>query len=173
MSSLGCAHVTVAFLIIDLVDGWANASTLRSQLGVDYHLYIDTAARWLHGGTYFQTYQVAGPYEITAGDILYPPVVLLLFAPFAFLPAVLWWLLPAVAVAWCLWRLRPARVVWPLLVACATWPTSPLKVLTGNPVIWAVATLALGVVYAWPSVLVLIKPSLFPFALFGVRKQTW
>jgi hypothetical protein len=59
------------------------------------------------------------------------------------------------------------------LAVCAAWPTTPLKVLTGNPVIWAVAALSLGVLYAWPSVLVLIKPSLFPFALFGARSQRW
>ena len=161
------------FLLVDLVDSSLNASTLRLQAGVDYHLYIDTAAHWLHSGTYFQAYQVAGPYAISAGDILYPPVTLVLFVPFTFLPALLWWLLPVAAVAWSLRRLRPARVVWPLLAACAAWPTTPLKILTGNPVIWAVAALALGVVYAWPSVLVLIKPSLFPFALFGARKRTW
>ena len=119
------------------------------------------------------SYQLAGPYQISAGDILYPPVALLLFVPFSVLPAVLWWLLPAAAIGWSLRRLQPTRVAWPMLAACAAWPTTPLKILTGNPVMWAVAALALGVVYAWPSVLVLLKPSLFPFALFGARKRTW
>lgn len=165
--------LTVAFVLADLFDLAANLGTLRQQLGVDYHLYIDTAAGWLHGGSYFQPYQVAGPYQISAGDILYPPVALLLFVPFTFLPAILWWLIPAAAIGWCLVRLRPAPLAWPLLAACLAWPTTPLKILTGNPVIWAVAALALGVVYAWPSVLVLIKPSLFPFALFGARSRRW
>ncbi len=59
------------------------------------------------------------------------------------------------------------------IAVCLAWPTTPLKILTGNPVIWAAAAMALGVLYAWPSVFVLIKPSLFPFALFGVRQPRW
>jgi hypothetical protein len=167
------AALTAAFLLVDLVEVAVNSGTLRQQPGVDYRLYIDTANGWLHGGSYFQAYQLAGPYPIGAGDILYPPVALLLFVPFTILPAILWWFIPAAAIAWCLIRLRPTRLAWPLLAACVAWPTTPLKILTGNPVIWAVAALAAGVVYAWPSVLVLIKPSLFPFGLFGARTRGW
>ena len=165
--------LTLVLVLVDLADVAANSTTLAGQPGVDYRLYVDAASRWLHGGSYFQAYQLAGPYQISAGDILYPPVALLLFVPFSVLPAALWWLIPAAAVAWSIARLRPARVVWPILTMCLAWPTTPLKILTGNPVMWAVAGLALGVVYAWPSVLVLIKPSLFPFALFGVRNRRW
>jgi hypothetical protein len=102
-----------------------------------------------------------------------PPVALILFVPFTVLPALLWWLVPFAAVGFSLARLRPARIAWPWLAACLAWPTTPLKILTGNPVIWAAAALALGVLYAWPSVLVLIKPSLFPFAFFGSRSRRW
>jgi len=161
------------FVLVDLSDASANSSTLRQQVGVDYRLYIDTATRWLSGGPYFQEYQLAGPYPVSAGDILYPPVALILFVPFTVLPALLWWLLPLAAVGFSVARLRPDRTAWPWLAACLAWPTTPLKILTGNPVIWAVAALALGVVYAWPSVIVLIKPSLFPFALFGSRSRGW
>jgi hypothetical protein len=169
----GAVALTLAFVALDLLDIAANSATLRSQVGVDYRLYVATAARWLSGGPYFQPYQLAGPYGISAGDILYPPVALLLFVPFTFLPALSWWLLPAAAVAVCVRMLRPTRAVWPLMAACAAWPTTPLKILTGNPVIWAVAALALGVVYAWPSILILIKPSLLPFALFGANRRIW
>jgi hypothetical protein len=96
-----------------------------------------------------------------------------LFVPFTFLPALLWWLIPAVALGWCLERLRPKPIVWPVLALCLAWPPTLVKIVTGNPVIWAVAALAMGVLYAWPSVLVLIKPSLFPFALFGAERRTW
>ena len=163
----------IVLVLIDLFDLVMNATTLQGQLGVDYRLYIDSATRWLSGGPYFEPYQLAGPYQISAGDILYPPVSLLLFVPFTFLPAVLWWLLPAAAVGWSIAHLRPKPLVWPLLALCAAWPPTLVKIVTGNPVIWAVAAMALGVVYAWPSVLVLIKPSLFPFALFGIRRKAW
>ena len=165
--------VSVAFVVVDSFDLVMNSATLRGQAGVDYRLYMDTATRWLSAGTYFQPYQLAGPYGISAGDILYPPVALVLFVPFTFLPAILWWLIPGTAVAWCLQKLQPRRLAWPILAACGAWPTTPLKILTGNPVMWVVAALALGVVYAWPSVLVLIKPSLFPFALFGAWSRRW
>ena len=163
----------VALVLVDLFDVAANSATLRTQIGVDYHLYMDAATRWLQGRPYFQAYQISGPYPISAGDILYPPVALVLFVPFTALPAILWWLAPGAAVLWGLFRLRPARWTWPFLAICLAWPTTPLKILTGNPVMWAVAGLALGVVYAWPSVLVLIKPSLFPFALFGASRRSW
>ncbi len=156
----------------DLIVALASPD-LNGYGGVDYRLYMDTATRWLHGGPYFQPYQLAAPYQISAGDILYPPVALLLFVPFTFLPAILWWLIPAAAIAWSVARLRPGPIVWPLLALCLAWPPTLVKVVTGNPAIWAVAAMALGVVCAWPSVLVLIKPSLFPFALFGARRQRW
>jgi hypothetical protein len=170
---LGALALVALFVLIDVLDVAANSATLRQQVGVDFRLYIDTATRWLSGGGYFQPYQLSGPYPISAGDVLYPPVALILFVPFTLLPAILWWLAPAVAVCWCLVSLRPTPTTWLWLAVCAAWPTTPLKVLTGNPVIWAVAALSLGVLYAWPSVLVLIKPSLFPFALFGARSQRW
>src|SRR2546428_607836 len=66
-----------------------------------------------------------------------------------------------------------APEVWPLLSLCVAWPTTLLKTWTGNPVIWSMAAMALGVVYAWPSVLVLVKPSLAPFALFGIWRRSW
>jgi hypothetical protein len=165
--------LTAVLLLVDVLDVASNSATLRGQAGFDYRLYVDTAMRWLHGGSYFEPYQLAGPYPISAGDILYPPVALVLFVPFTILPAILWWLAPLGAVVWCLRELRPRRTVWPLLAACLAWPTTPLKILTGNPVIWAVAGLALGVLYCWPSVVVLIKPSLFPFALFGANRRAW
>jgi hypothetical protein len=165
--------VAAALLLVDLSDVLMNASTLRHQFGVDYSLYIDTAARWLNGGAYFQPYQLQGPYEISAGDILYPPIALVLFVPFTVLPTILWWAAPAAAIGWSLSRLRPARPAWLWIAACVVWPTTPLKILTGNPVMWAAGAMALGVLYAWPSVLVLIKPSLFPFALFGCWSRRW
>jgi hypothetical protein len=160
----------LAFLIV-------TPHPLEQPLGVDYQLYRDAAARWLAGGPFFQPYQVAGPYEISAGDILYPPVGLWLFVPFAVLPAalaaILWWILPLGVTAWTVSRLRPRPQAWPLIALCLAWPTTPLKVWTGNPVIWAVAAVALGALYYWPSVFALLKPSLFPFALFGANRRSW
>ena len=146
---------------------------LEQPFGVDFLLYRDAAARWLAGGSYFEPYQLAGPYPITAGDVLYPPVALWLFVPFTVLPAVLWWAVPIGVTAWAVWRLRPEPAWWPLIALCVAWPTTLLKTWTGNPVIWSVTALSFGVIYWWPSVFVLIKPSLFPFALFGANRRSW
>lgn len=35
------------------------------------------------------------------------------------------------------------------------------------------AALALGTLWYWPSVFVLLKPSLAPFALFGANRRSW
>ncbi len=150
---------------------------LEQPFGVDATLYRDVAVRWLGGGPFYEPYQLTGPYEIRAGDVLYPPVGLWLFVPFAVLPAavgaILWWGIPVAVTAWAIRRLRPRPEVWPLLALCIAWPTTLLKSWTGNPVIWSMAAMALGVVFAWPAVLVLVKPSLAPFAMFGARHRSW
>jgi len=146
---------------------------LEQPFGVDFVLYRDAAARWLAGGPYFEPYQLTGPYPITAGDVLYPPVALWLFVPFTILPAVLWWVVPIGVTAWAVGRLRPTPAWWPAIAFCLAWPTTLLKLWTGNPVIWSVTALSLGVVFWWPSVFVLLKPSLFPFALFGANRRRW
>jgi hypothetical protein len=169
--------LSVAVFAIPLVFALLIPNPLEQPLGVDFVLYRDVAARWLAGGPYFEPYQLAGPYDIRAGDVLYPPNGLFLFAPFAVLPTALawalWWVIPVGVTAWVVWRLRPRPGVWPLLALCIAWPTTLLKTWTGNPVIWCVAALALGTLWYWPSVLVLLKPSLAPFALFGANRRSW
>jgi len=150
---------------------------LEQPLGVDFALYRDVAARWLAGGPYFEPYQLAGPYEIRAGDVLYPPVALWLFVPFAVLPLAIagaaWWAIPLGATAWAIRRNAPRPETWPFLALCVAWPTTLLKAWTGNPVIWAMAAVALGTIFYWPAVFALIKPSLAPFALFGANRRSW
>lgn len=146
---------------------------LEQPLGVDFTLYRDVAARWLAGGPFYEPHQLAGPYEVTPGDVLYPPVGLWLFVPFTVLPIVLWWAIPAVVTASAIWRVRPRPAVWPLMALCLAWPTTPLKIWTGNPVIWCIAAMAVAIVYRWGAPFALLKPSLFPFALFGIRDRAW
>lgn len=165
--------VSAAALLMPLVFAVLTPHALEQPLGVDYRLYRDDALRWLAGGQFYEARQLVGPYDIVAGDVLYPPVGLWLFVPFTVLPAILWWAIPLVATAWAVRRLRPRPETWPLLALCLAWPTTPLKVWTGNPVIWAVAALSLGVLYLSPSVFVLLKPSLAPFALFGAHRRRW
>ena len=169
--TLMVAGITVAAwqLLVGAANDWFGHG------GADYSLYVDVTRRWLSGGPFYQSWQVAGPYSVSQpyGAVLYPPVALWLFGPFTVLPAVLWWLIPLAAVAWAVWRHSPDPRVWPLLALCIAWPPSIVKLVTGNPVIWAMAAVAVGSVYAWPAVFALIKPSLLPFALIGVRRRSW
>jgi hypothetical protein len=178
------ALLSLAVLAIPLVFVLVVPHPLEQPLGVDYVLYRDVTARWLAGGPYFEPYQLAGPYEIRAGDVLYPPGALWLFAPFAALGAtgagavagaVLWWAIPLAITAGAVVRLRPAPVVWPLLALCASNPTTLLKTWTGNPVLWSMAALALAVAGSsrFTAPFVLLKPSLAPFALFGLTRRSW
>ena len=167
------ATVSALLLLFPIHDLLVAGPNIGGYGGVDYRLYVEATTRWIHGGPFFEPSQLAGPYTVAPGDILYPPTALLLFIPFTVLPGFLWWAIPAAAVGWMLWRLRPDPIAWPFLALCMAWPPTMVKVATGNPVIWAVAALALGAVYRWPSVFVLVKPSLFPFALFGSWTRTW
>ncbi|HEY7131683.1 MAG TPA: hypothetical protein VH440_05495 [Candidatus Limnocylindrales bacterium] len=170
-------------LLIPIVFALLVPHPLEQPFGVDYHLYRDATGRWLAGGGFYEAYQLAGPYEISAGDILYPPVALWLFVPFSVpvgplvdaIQALAWWLVPLGIVAGSVAVLRPRPIVWPLLALCASNPTTLLKAWTGNPVIWSMAALALAVAGSSRAAapFVLLKPSLAPFAVFGIRRRSW
>jgi hypothetical protein len=174
--SIAVFLVPVAFVLV-------VPHPLQQPFGVDFDLYRDVTNRWLAGGPFFEPYQVAGPYEIRAGDVLYPPVALWLFVPFAApagvlagLAAVLWWALPLGITGGAVWRLRPRPVFWPLIALCVANPTTLLKIWTGNPVIWSMAAMALATMAGsarFAAPFVLLKPSLAPFALFGINRRSW
>jgi len=175
--------VSIAVLAVPLVFVLVTPHPLDQRVGVDYELYRDVTSRWLDGGTFFETHQLAGAYEITPGDVLYPPVAIWLFGPWALAatgggpgPAVvaaLWWAIPLGATIGAVAALRPRPWAWPLLALCASNPTTLLKIWTGNPVIWCMAAMAVGIVWRGGAPFALLKPSLFPFALFGIRQRSW
>jgi hypothetical protein len=155
---------------------------LDQRPGVDFSLYRDVTIRWLDGGPYFELRQLAGPYEITPGDVLYPPVAIWLFTPFALATApewswlgAFWWLVPLAATTWSVIELRPRPWAWPLIALCVSNPTVLLKIWTGNPVMWSMAALAMAAVGPWrlTAPFVLLKPSLGPFAAFGANRRSW
>lgn len=146
---------------------------LSTNGGWDYQLYMEATSRWLGGGSFYEPHQVAGPYEVAHGDILYPPVGLWLFVPFTVLPVFLWWAIPLGVTAWSVWKLRPGPLGWPLIALCIAWQPTLIKLESGNPVMWAMAAMSLGVVYVGPAVFVLLKPTLAPFALWGIRHRRW
>jgi hypothetical protein len=165
--------VAVFFLIppaAELVDA---GNRLSEIWGVDYRLYTDAARRWFEGGMFYPADQFTGPFVDDGKRILYPPTALLLFVPFAFLPPVLWWAIPAAVAVWQMARFRPSPVVWPFLAMCVAWSPTPLTIAVGNPVILFVALFTLGTVYGWPAALIVLKPAVAPFALWGIRRRSW
>lgn len=162
----------VLFPIADVLNAAAKPN-FNGYGAIDFDLYMNATRRWLAGGGFFESYQLAGPYPIRMGDVLYPPNVLLLLIPFTVLPAILWWAIPLGVTGWAVWRLHPAPVSWPFIAFCLFWPPFVARTVAGNPVIWVLAFLALGCLYKWPAAFVLLKPSLFPFALVGIRSRGW
>lgn len=167
--------LTVAILAMAAVVwwmAWAQAAGL-GRVGADLSLYLGATRSCLAGGPFYHARQLAGPYPLEDGDILYPPTAIPLFAAFLTLPPVLFWALPLGTVAAVVARHRPAPWAWPLMALCLLYVPTGVKVVHGNPVMWVGAALALGTVWGWPSVLVLLKPSLAPLALLGVRRRSW
>jgi len=140
---------SAATLLLPLLFVLAIPDPLEQAVGIDFGLYRDTAARWLAGGPFYEPHQLAGPYLVAHGDI------------------------PAALTVWAIARVRPRPAVWPLMALCLAWPTTPLKIWTGNPVIWAMAAMSVAIVYRWAAPFALLKPSLFPFGLFGIRERAW
>ena len=50
---------------------------------------------------------------------------------------------------------------------------TPNLIIYGNTDMWVAAFIAGGVRWAWPSVLITIKPSLAFFAVIGIRSPRW
>lgn len=158
-----------AIQIGDVLVHWRYAHSI----GSDYHLYTTAAARWLAGGGFYHPYQLSGPYIIGDhiggnGPILYPPTMLLLFVPFTVLPWILWWAIPIGVTAWVVRHHRPRPLVWPVLAFLVAFPTTLSAIETGNPTLWFTMALALGTVYGWPAILLVLKPTIAPLALIGL-----
>jgi hypothetical protein len=161
----------LAILTRDLVVLLPNLDP--AKIAVDYNLYLDATRRWLEGGSYYLPDQLAGPYDVLPGVILYPPVFVLVMLPFLFLPWWVYWALPIGAVVFTVNRHRPRPVVWPAIALCLWFPNTTVILVAGNPMMLMVGALALGTIWAWPSVFVLLKPTLGPFALFGIWRRSW
>ena len=168
------AGIAAVILVIEAPSSWTALTVDPGHYKtIDYNLYMDATRSWLAGHGFYHLYQLAGPYEITPGDILYPPVALWLFAPFTVLPSALWWAIPLGVGAAATVVHRPSVITWPLLAIALAWQPTEIKILSGNPVIWAFAALAVGTHAGGWAVFVLLKPALAPFAFWGVNRRAW
>ncbi|GAC1671941.1 MAG: hypothetical protein NVS9B8_14950 [Candidatus Limnocylindrales bacterium] len=164
---VGVLAFASGFLLFQIVYG------NRVGIGVDFHQYLDHVARWQATGQLYLPRQLAGPTTVIDGDPLYPPSILLLLLPFTVIPEPIWWIVPAAVILITLIRLRPAPWTWPILAIIALWPRTPALFLYGNPGMWMVAFICVALRRAWVGPLVLLKPSLAPFALLGFGRRSW
>ena len=171
---LFAAVLTVGILLAQVPALLRVAATpdLNGYAGIDYRLYMDATRDWLATGQFYAPYQLAGPYPVLFGDILYPPVALWLFVPFTILPAFLWWSVPIGVTAAVIVSHRPRWMVWPILALCL-WGPVQIHVISGNPGLWAMMFVALST--RWPAFgpFAFIKASLGVFGLLGIRSRSW
>ena len=141
--------------------------------GGDAERFISSAARWAQGGSFYFPAQLAGRYEVGGDVMLYPPLAIYLFLPFAVLPRILWWIIPLGIVAVTLWRLRPAYWSWPIIAGIWCLVPTQAGIMSGNANLWMTAAVAVAVWFGPASVVLLMKPTLFPIALLFARDRRW
>ena len=168
--------LTGVFLVVFVLELAYLFPYIASQdaVGTDHTFYRMVGQRWLDTGVYYLPRQLAGPYVVQPDvDVLYPPLALLLFVPLVWLPFPLWWIVPGIVVAFTLWKLRPAPWTWPIMAALFAWPRGVSNLIYGNSDMWIATFICGGLLIAWPAVLVVMKPSVLPFALIGSRRRSW
>ena len=146
--------------LVAAANGW-----LRPFHGFDFINYVDAARRWVETGTPYLAHEVAGPFAFSSDTFLHPPISLLLFTPFLVLPAFLYWLIPLAGTAAIIAAWRPALWTWPVIALLLNWPRFDGALIVGNSDLWIAFFLAAGLRYGWPVLLLVLKPSLAPFAI--------
>lgn len=149
--------------------------------GHDFRLYRDATANWLATGEFYPTLQLAGPYPVVSNEILYPPVALILFAPFTVLPSVFWVIIPTAFLAWMVYRSKPSPERWAVILLLMTLPIlAPVSwtvelAIDGNPIIWVAVIVGLATRFPFFGPFALLKPAplLLPFAAIGIRSRSW
>ncbi len=169
----GLAIALVIELALIAVDPQTPA-ILGDPAQADAALYRAAGQRILSGGPVYPAFELDSAYTLAMRPELYPPpTMLFLVAPMAALPAFLWWLVPLGTITAIAVRHRPSLLGWLGILLCLAWPPTGYVILAGNPVIWAAAFVALGTLWKGAAVLAVVKPSLAPFALVGIRSRSW
>lgn len=169
------AAVPVGLLFVLVAAEWWYGWTVMgwSRNYGDLTIYTDATRRLFAGGSWYLERQLSGSYPLAFGDVLYPPVASLFFAPWLVLPGWSFVLVPSLIVAWLLADWQPSPWGWFAIGCLLLYPTSGLKLLSANPSVWIAAFVGLGLRYRWPGALVLLKPSFLPLALIGIRSRGW
>jgi hypothetical protein len=165
----------IGFGLAEFFVAWIGTIGNPNSLGFDFWIYQARTTDWLHGDGLYLHRQLTGlPYQVESGDSMYPPILLYLTVPFALgVPALLWWAIPVGLMGLALYKIRPPVLLWPVLALIVVDPRFVQGVLFGNPSMWALALISVGTVWAWPFAMVILKPTLLPFALLGAGSRRW
>ncbi len=173
------ALLTITGVLLVLA-AWELALTLPADVaaghpGQDQAFYASLGRRWVDTGVLYGDRQLTGqPYHVIIDDDnLYPPPAIVLFAPFAFLPAIVWWLIPLGVVVYGFWRWRPSLWVYAYLAFVLFWPRTQGSILFGNTDLWSTAFVAGGLLWGWPGPFGFIKPAFGPLGFAGVPRRSW
>jgi hypothetical protein len=146
----------------------------QQAIGTDHQFYKRIGETWLDTGQFYLPHQLAGAYIIrTDVDVMYPPLAIPFFVALHWLPWPLWYAIPLGVVIGLVLYWRPAAWTWPILALLLAWPRGVSNMIYGNSDMWVMAAIAGGLAIGWPAVFVLLKPSVAPFALVGVRHRSF
>lgn len=167
-----------SLLAYDLALWWraANIVWVVPPFGYDFTFYLDAARGWVATGEWFRPYQLEGPYSVWESwplPVLYPATTLPLFLAFTVLPAWLWWAVPIVGTLAVVIHFRPPWQAWLVMLGLVLYPGSFMVVQTGNPTMWVAFAVALATIRPAFGPLVLLKLTMAPFALVGIRHRKW
>lgn len=172
-ATLTVMGVAILAIVAQLWIGFPYTNLAGTDWGADLRGYVDASRSWLAGDGFYLPRQLHGPYPIELGDVLYPPTALYLFVPFLVLPYQLWWVLAVGLLGYVVWAWRPALWAVASILVCLAFPDQPVLYFRGAPVIVFAALVAAALRWKWPGALILLKPSILPFALIGIRTRGW
>ena len=167
--------LTVLFVGIGLIIFQAAMAGVGQHIvGLDIGHYLDATRRWSATGTPYLAYQLTAPFQLVdSATFLHPPIALYLFAPFLVLPLVLWWVIPIGIVGWTILAWRPAYWSWPVMAAALALSRFHIPLIVGNSDLWIWAAIATGLRFGGPALLIVVKPSLYPFMVIGIHRRSW
>jgi hypothetical protein len=165
--------VAILALVAQVLAEFPYTNLGGADWGADLRGYVEASRSWVAGHGFYLQRQLHGPYPIELGDVLYPPTALYLFIPFLVLPYQLWWVLAVGLLSYVIWSWRPALWAVASILVCLAFPDQPVLYFRGAPVIVFAALVAAALRWKWPGALILLKPSILPFALIGIRTRGW
>jgi hypothetical protein len=85
----------------------------------------------------------------------------------------MWWVIPLGLIGYLVSRWKPSTFGWSVIAVCLAFPNSIVLLVNGNPVMWAMAAMAVAMPHRWVSAFVLLKPSLAPLSVIGIKDWRW